>query len=247
MENFNWSFDATQVAPSQGGRRHPVGNKWKARITDASIEKVKDKNSGRLEVEFTTEVGTITKNYNLWNESAAAVEIANKEFSALCHAVSIFKVQSVNGKIPMLINGQCMIDVSFQKGQEPSAEKPEGGYVEVSKVYDVNGNEPGKGPAPQQQSSGFGGAPQQQSSNPNQAGFQQQPQQQPQWNNNPQPSQPQPQWNTSPPQGSGAAPGPQAQQGWPQTGPTGPAPSGPQGGWQQGANQSPNAPWAPKQ
>jgi len=39
------------------------------------------------------------------------------------------------------------LDVNYQKGEEPTAERPEGGYVEVKKVYDVNGNEPGKAPA----------------------------------------------------------------------------------------------------
>src|ERR1051326_227119 len=111
------------------------------------------------------------------------------------------------------------MDVGFQKGHEPTAEKPEGGYVELKKVYDINGNEPGKTPSQpqgqQQQPQGN-----QQSGTPN-WGSGGQPQQINGGNPNIQSG-----WNT----------GQQATvQGSPQPGPS-------SGGWQQGAGQA-NPPW----
>lgn len=143
-------FDANTIAPRQGGA-HPVGNKFTFRITDTSIKQVKDKQAGYFQVEFTSEAGSINHNYNLWNESEVARRIANEQLSALCHAVGIFKVDFKNDGAA-LRGATGLMDIGFQKGHEPSAEKPEGGYVELKKVYDRNGNEPGKAATqPQQQ------------------------------------------------------------------------------------------------
>lgn len=139
-------FDATAITPRQGGGAHPVGNKFTFRITDTSIKQVKDKQAGYFQVEFTSEAGSINHNYNLWNESEVARRIANEQLSALCHAVGIFKVDFKNDGAA-LRGAMGLMDIGFQKGHEPSAEKPEGGYVELKKVYDRNGNEPGKAPA----------------------------------------------------------------------------------------------------
>src|SRR6185437_3656823 len=155
---FDAVFDANTVQPKQSGGAHPVGNKFPFRITDTSAEPVKDKDTGNIKggkfvVEFTSEVGSIKHNYNLWNESEAARRISNEQLSALCHAVGVFKVDFKNDGVA-LRGTMGMMDVGFQKGHEPTVEKPEGGYVELKKVYDRNGNEPGKPAQATQQGNG---------------------------------------------------------------------------------------------
>lgn len=203
---YNGSFDANQHQPKQGIGSHPIG-KFPATISGTSCEPTKDQSGGMFIVEFTTPAGQIMTRYNLWNQSPKAVEIAHGQLSALCHATGIFKLD-FNNDGAALRNARCMIEVSYQKGEEPTAEKPQGGYVEVKKVYDAAGNEPGKAPvgAPQPQ-----GAPMQQQPNGGWAAPQQ-------------PAQPQ--------QPANPAPG-----GWaPQQGPAPQANTNP--GWQQNASPS---------
>lgn len=162
MNGMQGSFDANQFAPRQVGEGHPVGI-YPFTITDTKIVPTKDQTGGMFVVEFTSPNGSISSRYNIWNNSAKAVEIAHGQLSALCHAVGVFKLDWQNeGAALRGARGQMKID--YQKGEEPTAEKPAGGYVEIKKVYDVNGNEPGKAPAvapqPQQQnppSNGAGG------------------------------------------------------------------------------------------
>lgn len=160
---MSFTFDASQHAPKQTGAKHPPGNKFPFTITGTEIKDTRDKAGKYYEVTLTSPAGSIRNNYNLWNTSKTAAEIAVGQLSALCHATGIFKInfsdnlqEGPDGK--ELLNGKGMMDVGFQAGHEPSADKPEGGYVEVKKVYDANGNEPGKGPAPTA-SSGFTAQP----------------------------------------------------------------------------------------
>lgn len=166
MQNLG-SFDASTVPPEQGGSKHPVGN-FPFEITNTDIVSTKDGKGGMFAVTFTSPAGQIINNYNLWNQSDKAVEIARKQLSALCHAVGIFKLNFDN-KGRELVGGRGTMKVNWQKGQEPSAEHPNGGYVEVEKVFDANGNEPGKPSAQPQPQNAFN-APQQQA-----APMQQQP------------------------------------------------------------------------
>lgn len=171
-------FDANTVEPSQGGQKHPVGL-FPASIKNTAIVPAKDEKSGMLRVTFETPVGTIDKNYNLWpnqelNTWQQTKDIAEKQLSALCHATGVFKLNYANqGR--ELVNSRLGIEVGWQRDQEPGSEKggPNGGFVEVKKVLDAAGNEPGKAPAPQQQQNN---QPQQQPQN-NNWGNQQQPQQ----------------------------------------------------------------------
>ena len=154
-------FNAQQHEPRQAGGKHPPGNKFPFTVSHTEVKDTKDNQGKYFEATFTSPAGSIKNNYNLWNASKTAVDIAVGQLSALCHATGIFQVDFKNdGKA--LVGGKGLMDVGFQAGQEPSAEKPEGGYVEVKKIYDIHGNEPGKGPA-QAASNGFGNsAPQQQ-------------------------------------------------------------------------------------
>lgn len=144
---WNDSFDATTVEPSQGFDVHPVG-KFPATIINTSIEPTKDKTGGLFKVTFGTQAGRIDRRYNLWNQSPQAVEIARKELSALCHATGIFKLD-FNNDAAVLRNAHCMIEVDHQRDKEGKPTQ----YMEVKHIYDINGNEPGRGnsPAPQPQ------------------------------------------------------------------------------------------------
>lgn len=206
MPPFNGSFNANQHAPKQVGESHPVG-KFPFQVQHTECVQTKDQKGGMFVVTFKTPSGEIPLRYNLWNESAKAVEIAHGQLSALCHATGVFKLDW-NNEGAALRGARGMIEVGYQKGQEPTQDNPNGGYTEIKKVYDANGNEPGKGPAPapqpqegnwggqqqqpmQQQSNGGWVTPQtQQPSNP-------QPQQQPSgW---PQPGQQQQPQDSTPP------------------------------------------------
>lgn len=211
MTGFNYTFDATQFAPDQGGPAHPVG-KFRALISNTEVKPTKDGTGGMFVVEFTTEAGKISNRYNLWNNSQDAVRIAHGQLSALCHATGIHRVDMSN-EGAALRNAQLMIEVGKQRGDET--------YTEVKRVYDVNGNEPGKagaGPAAPaagpQGGPGFG-AP---------GGFT--PQQPPQGQPGPGPA-----------QGGWGAPQGQPQ-GQPQPGPQG-APQGAPGGWGQPQGAAP--------
>lgn len=142
---MDWTFDARTVQPQQGGGAHPVGNKFPFTITSVEVKPTKENNGGMLDVELTSPAGSITMHYNLWNESDKAREIAQKQLSALCHVTGIFVIGPRQGQ--ELLGGKGLMDIGFQKGHEPTAEKPAGGYVELKKVYDMAGNEPGKAPA----------------------------------------------------------------------------------------------------
>ena len=142
------SFSAEQFKPNQGGQPHPVGNKFDFQITNTEIVQTKDQQSGMFVVEFTTPAGSIVSRYNIWNANPKAAEIAHGQLSALCHATGVFRLDWQNDGAA-LRGARGKLDVGYQKGEEPTADRPGGGYVEVKKVYDVNGNEPGRGPTSQ--------------------------------------------------------------------------------------------------
>jgi hypothetical protein len=210
-------FDATQFDPSQGTPAHPVG-KFPVSITGTAIKPTKEQDGQYFEVEFTSQVGKAILRLNLWNNNPKAVEIAQRQLSALCYATGVFRLDFANhgrefhGK-------QLQIEVRQQSGST---------YTEVGKVFDIQGNEPkGQGGGQQQQQQQGG----QQNGNWNNNGQQPnpqpvpQPQPQPQpipqnggqnWNNpnpNPQP-QPVPQqqggqsWQPNPQNGNGGGPAP---------------------------------------
>lgn len=189
------AFDATQYAPKQSGTTHPIG-KFPATVSNTSIEPTKDGNGGMFIIEYTTQSGTIAQRFNLWNQNEKAVTIAHGQLSAVCHSTGVFKLNWENDGAA-LRNARLQIEVIEQIDKET---KLPNGYTQVSKVYDVNGNEPGK---PSQQ-------PQVQPQN------QPAQQQQPSWQ---QPAQ-QPQPSAAPAwghQNASPAPAPQqAPQGWSQ-------------------------------
>jgi hypothetical protein len=194
-------FDASQFQPRQAGEAHPVGD-FDFTITSCEIKSTKDNSGGYFQVEFTSPRGSIIHRYNIWNTEPKAVEIAHGQLSALCHVTGVYKINWQNqGR--ELLQARGKMRVGYQKGEEPTAEKPQGGYVELKRVFDIYGNEPGKAPvaAPQpqqavpitQQKIGWGNTSEQ--APVNQGGQHSAPQQA--WNNPapPSPEQPAPSWS----------------------------------------------------
>jgi hypothetical protein len=145
-------FDASQFQPRQAGEAHPVGD-FDFTITGCEIKSTKDNSGGYFQVEFTSPRGSIIHRYNIWyndpndhTKSAKTVEIAHGQLSALCHATGVYKINWQNqGR--ELLQARGKMRVGYQKGEEPTEAKPQGGYVELKRVFDIHGNEPGKAPA----------------------------------------------------------------------------------------------------
>lgn len=153
---FNDSFDARSVQPQQGFSVHPNGM-FDAQLTHTFLKPTADQQGLMFRVEFTTPAGRIEKGYNVYNKSPQAMEIANKELSALCHAVGIYKItypKDPTGNPIMdqagreLRQARCRIEVGPQTRKNADTGKfEETGYAEIIKVFDTAGNEPGKTPA----------------------------------------------------------------------------------------------------
>lgn len=202
-------FDARSVKPNQGGTAHPPGM-HDFIITNTHLQENKDQTGAMLVVEMTSPVGMIENRYNVINPSPDAVRISNEQLSALCHAVNIFQVaypKTPDGAPVMemaghtLRGGKGRMEIVPQLGKDGQPN----GYMKVKKVFDSQGNEPGKALAsgtqmqPQQQpaqQANWGNQQPQQQANPQNAA------QNPGWSNGPsaqQPAQQQPNANPNKP------------------------------------------------
>lgn len=221
------TFDARNFNPDQGQSAHPTG-KFRFQITGTEIKPNKDNNGGMLVIELTSDQGKAYERLNLWNQNAQAVDIAHRKLAAYCWCIGVFQLDFGNDAAA-LRGHWIMADINKQKDSD---------YTQVGRVYDANGNEPGKAPAnpapaaaPPPAQGGWGG-------------------------NAPQPPQPQPSpgWGNPAP-APAAAPQQPPQAGWggngavtppqPVTPPPAAAPQAPQPGWaqQQPANGAPPPPW----
>ena len=233
MAQLIQAFNAQQYDPTQGGGSLPVG-RHPVIIESSEVKANKANDGGYLQLNLKLIDGprmgtTGAYRLNLYHSNPQTAEIAHRQLSAICHVIGVFNVQDSQ----QLHNIPFIVEVGLQKGEE-AAQK---GYTEVKKVFDINGNEPGKAgqgaPAaqPQQQPAAQGGFGQQQPA--------QQPQQPqgnaPAWGGG-QPAQQQPQ---GAPAGNAPAWGQQpAQQ------PAEQQPAQQAGGWQQGgAAPAGGAPW----
>jgi len=168
------AFNAHQFDPTQGGGSLPVG-KHPVVITESEVKANSANDGGYLELLLKIIDGpaagtTGAYRLNLYNKSEKAVEIAHRQMSALCHVIGVYNVQDTQA----MHNLPFVIEVGMQKGEE-AAQK---GYTEVKKVFDINGNEPGKAGAGAQQAAPAQGFAQQQPQGQPQQFAQQQPQQQ---------------------------------------------------------------------
>lgn len=225
MQPFNANnFDPTQSSGGLPIGRHPV-------IVESSEVRANKANDGtylqlNLKVIDGPNAGTVgAYRLNLYHSNPQVVEIASRQLSAISHVTGVFMIQDS----AQLHNIPFVIEVGPQKN-DPQ-------YTEVKKVFDINGNEPGKAPQ-------GGGAQQQQPNAAQQGGSWQPPagngQQQPPangggaWGAQ--------QGGAQPNNGAGFEP-PADQQQQPQPQADGQA-GGQAGGWQQGATAGGAAPWA---
>lgn len=146
------AFDATTISPEQGAAQLPLG-KHPVIISGSEVKATKANNGGLLELDLQI-IDGLNKGQsgayrlNLYNTNPQAAEIAQKQLSAVCHVTGVFKVTDSS----QLHNIPFLIEVGYQKGENPAAGGK--GYTEVKRVFDINGNEPGKkaeNPAPWQQ------------------------------------------------------------------------------------------------
>ena len=234
MAQLIQAFNAQQYDPTQGGGSLPVG-RHPVIIESSEVKANKANDGGYLQLNVKLIDGPQTGTtgayrLNLYHSNPQTAEIAHRQLSAICHCVGVFNVQDSS----QLHNIPFIIEVGLQKGEE-AAQK---GYTEVKKVFDINGNEPGKAgqgaPAaqPQQQPAqggeAWGGQPAQQPAAQPQGNA-------PAWGGG-QPAQQQPQGapaGNAPAWGQQPAQQPAAQQ-----------PAQQAGGWQQGgAAPAGGAPW----
>jgi hypothetical protein len=222
------AFNAQQYDPTQGVGSLPIG-KHPVIVESSEVKANKANDGGYLQLNLRIIDGpqqgtTGAYRLNLYHSNQQTVEIAHRQLSAICHVIGVFQVTDSS----QLHNLPFLIEVGPQKN-DPQ-------YTEVKKVFDMNGNEPGKAGAgvpaaqPQQQQpqggAGFGQQPQGQNGGAWGGQPQQQPAQQPAggaaWGGQQQPAQEPAQQ----PQGAawGGQPAQQPAQQQPAQG----------GGWQQG-------------
>lgn len=165
------AFNAQQYDPSQGVGSLPIG-KHPVVVESSEVKANKANDGGYLQLNLRIIDGpqqgtTGAYRLNLYHSNQQTVEIAHRQLSAICHVIGVFQVTDSS----QLHNLPFLIEVGPQKN-DPQ-------YTEVKKVFDMNGNEPGKAGAP-----AAAAQPQQQQQHPQQqqpqggAGFGQQPQDQ---------------------------------------------------------------------
>lgn len=114
-------FDATQVAPREDFSPIPVGE-YSAHIVDSDVKPTKNNTGHYAELEFEVTAGEfkgrkVWARLNLDNPNPKAVEIAQRELSAICHAVGVLQVtdtQQLHYK-PLVIR----VDIEERDGYSP--------------------------------------------------------------------------------------------------------------------------------
>ena len=114
-------FDATNVAPSEDFSPIPVGE-YLAHIVDSDVKPTKNNTGHYAELEFEVTAGEfkgrkVWARLNLDNPNPKAVEIAQRELSAICHAVGVLQVtdtQQLHYK-PLVIR----VDIEERDGYGP--------------------------------------------------------------------------------------------------------------------------------
>ena len=140
MAQLIQAFNAQQYDPTQGGGSLPVG-RHPVIIESSEVKANKANDGGYLQLNLKLidgpQMGTTgAYRLNLYHSNPQTAEIAHRQLSAICHVIGVFKVQDSQ----QLHNIPFIVEVGLQKGEE-AAQK---GYTEVKKVFDINGNEPGK-------------------------------------------------------------------------------------------------------
>lgn len=187
MAHLGQQFNANEHQPLSDISPIPKGE-YIACITDSEMKPTKDNSGQYLALTFQVLEGEykdrfLWGNLNLMNRSPKAVEIAQRELSAICHAVNVMNVQDSEQlhNIPMQIKVKLIpAQGQYQEKNEISAYNPIQGQAyqqsasQVSQTptgqqqaYNPMENQPGTPPWQQQQNiSQAGSTPQ--FENPNQ-------------------------------------------------------------------------------
>ena len=175
MAQLIQAFNAQQFDPTQGVGGLPIG-KHPVIVDSSEVKPNKENNGGYLQLNLKIidgpQTGTVgAYRLNLYHSNQQTVEIAHRQLSAVCHVTGVFMLQDS----AQLHNIPFIVEVGPQKNDAQ--------YTEVKKVFDINGNEPGKagqGQAPAQPAAAPQGFAQQQQQPQQPAqGFGQPPAQQP--------------------------------------------------------------------
>lgn len=137
-------FNPNNYNPEQSAGQLPLG-KHPVVIESSEVKANKANDGGYLQFNLKIIDGPnagITGPYrlNLYHADQTTCEIANRQLSAVCHVVNVFGD---------LTSTDPLHNIPFIVEVVPQKNKPE--YTQVSKVFDINGNEPGKAPAGQAQ------------------------------------------------------------------------------------------------
>lgn len=140
----NLSFDATNVAPSDDFSPIPAGD-YLAVITESEVKPTKAGTGSYLALTFEITEGPSKSrkqwaNLNLQNPNPKAVEIAQRELSAICHAagkLQVFDSQELHYK-PMIIR----VDIEQSEGYSPR------NVIKAYKKYDGAAATPAAGGNP---------------------------------------------------------------------------------------------------
>lgn len=115
------SFDATNVAPAEDFAPIPVGD-YPAMIVDSDVKPTKARTGHYAELVFEVTEGKykgrkVWARLNLDNPNAKAVEIAQRELSAICHAVGKLQIQDTQELHfkPLVIR----VDIEESEGYSP--------------------------------------------------------------------------------------------------------------------------------
>lgn len=144
-------FDATNVAPAEEFGPIPVGE-YPMHIVDSEVKPTRAGTGHYAELTFEVLDGQykgrrVWVRLNLDNPNPKAVEIAQRELSAICHATGKLQIndtQELHYK-PML----CRVDIEQREGYSPS---------NVVKSYKSLAGAVGNAPAPQQSTAPTAGA-----------------------------------------------------------------------------------------
>jgi hypothetical protein len=97
--DLGFTFDATQIDPNT--RPEPVPDGWyNVMITQGENKATKSGTGGLAELGMKILDGDhagkmLFDRLNLWNQNPVAVEIAQKQLSAICHAIGVYQVNNL--------------------------------------------------------------------------------------------------------------------------------------------------------
>ena len=119
-----FSFNAAEVAPSQGYAPIPAGV-YTAEITDSDMVQTKAGNGQYIKLTFRIIDGQHTNrlvwtNLNVQNPNEKAVQIAREQLSAICHAVNVMNLtntEQLHG-IPLQIKVTVRQDAQYGDSNE---------------------------------------------------------------------------------------------------------------------------------